>query len=157
MALEIERRFIVVDEGWQEEATEISQIQQGFLSLDRERIVRVRLVDRKRGRLTVKGIRVENRRHEFEYDIPVDDARFMLTELCVGPLIEKERAKLGHRSPGEWVVDTFSGSNKGLVIAEVEFDGQTELELPPWVGTEITSDDRYANSSLVQTPYTAWV
>ncbi|MGW5352151.1 CYTH domain-containing protein [Streptomyces sp. NPDC004031] len=156
MAVEIERRFLVTGDGWQQEATGSSTIVQGYLSLNPERIVRVRLVDGARARITVKGLRVGNRRHEFEYAVPADDARFMLAHLCVTPCIEKRRAVLGRRSPGEWVVDSFGGANTGLVVAEVEYDGTTAFDLPPWLGREISADDRYANSALVRAPYTAW-
>ncbi|MEU1880035.1 CYTH domain-containing protein [Streptosporangium sp. NPDC020072] len=156
MAVEIERRFLVSDDAWREEVTGVFAIRQGFLSLDRQRIVRVRLIGEKTGKLTVKGLRVENRRHEFEYDIPAQDAAFMLDEQCHHPLIVKERHVLGRRHPGEWVVDVFREANDGLVIAEVEFGKDEAITAPEWAGLEVSTDDRYANSSLVTNPFKYW-
>jgi adenylate cyclase len=53
-----------------------------------------------------------------------------------------------------WEVDVFEGENAGLIIAEVELaHEQQALDLPPWVGREITQDERYYNSRLVHLPF----
>lgn len=156
MAIERERKFLVSDDSWRREVTRSIEIVQGYLSVSRERIVRVRVVDGAEGRLTVKGVRVHDRRVEFEYPIPVADADAMLQTLCVRPLLEKRRHLLDKRSPGEWVVDEFRGGNGGLVLAEVEFEEEDRLELPRWLGAEVTRSDRYANSYLTEHPYTTW-
>ena len=55
------------------------------------------------------------------------------------------------------MVDEFLGSNAGLVLAEIELRSVAEpVPLPPWVGPEITGDERFANSSLYQRPYGSW-
>ncbi len=46
------------------------------------------------GILTIKGPNVGGTRLEYEYDIPIDEAREMLNELCHKPLIEKTRYKI---------------------------------------------------------------
>ena len=56
-----------------------------------------------------------------------------------------------------WEVDVFAGENKGLVMAEIELESEDEpVELPPWVGEEVTGDPRYRNTSLVDEPYSHW-
>jgi hypothetical protein len=51
----------------------------------------------------------------------------------------------------------FSGENYGLVIAEIELrDAHQPIELPPWIGREITGQPQYYNSSLVQRPFCSW-
>jgi adenylate cyclase len=76
--------------------------------------------------------------------------------LCEQPIIEKTR----YREPfgGKvWEIDVFHGSNSGLAVAEVELSSESEdIELPPWVGPEVSSDPRYKNSSLAKSPYKNW-
>lgn len=154
MSKEIERKFLVEGEGWRDGA-EALRIRQGYLSLTRQRTVRVRTVG-EHAYLTVKGEPVGTVRAEYEYSIPMDDAREMLDTLCEGPLIEKTRHRVdvGGR---EWVVDVFSGDNDGLVVAEVELEEEGQpIDLPPWVAREVTDDPRYLNVNLVRHPYKNW-
>jgi adenylate cyclase len=56
-----------------------------------------------------------------------------------------------------WEVDEFAGENAGLVIAEVELNQEhQQIELPPWVGAEVTGRAEYHNGSLAQRPYCTW-
>ena len=130
------------------------RLQQGYLSTDPERTVRIRLVG-ERAWLTIKGRSIGASRLEFEYSIPAADARQLLT-LCQSPLIDKTR----HRVPfagHTWEVDVFHGDNQGLVIAEVELEREGEdVQLPAWLGEEVTGDPAYYNSNLIRRPYCAW-
>jgi adenylate cyclase len=156
MGIEIERKFLLRDSGWRAEVAESVSLRQGYLSVAPNRVVRIRLVGDSHGFITIKGVRVGDRRTEFEYEIPADDAAFMLDHQCLRPLIEKTRHRLA-LSPGEWTVDEFSGANAGLVLAEIEVpEGVSVRELPPWLGQEVTEDDRYANSYLQEHPYQSW-
>jgi adenylate cyclase len=124
---------------------------QGYLSSDPSRSVRVRLAGEEAW-ITIKGRAVLTARAEFEYSIPVEDARELL-ELCLPSLIEKTRHRIQFGA-FVWEVDVFHGANEGLVMAEVELaDEADEPEIPPWVGVEVTGDKRYCNSSLAQVPY----
>ncbi len=151
MGIEIERKYLVTGTP---PAGEPSTIVQGYLSLDPERTVRVR-IRADRAYITVKGISVGAARAEFEYPIPVDDARAMLA-LAVGSIVEKVR----HRIPvGEhiWEVDVFAGANAGLVVAEIELASEdAPFERPGWIGAEVTSDHRYMNARLARTPFSSW-
>ena len=156
MAVEIEHKFLASDDGWRASIVRSGSLRQGYLSVDPPRTVRVRLVDDERGYLTIKGERVGNQRPEFEYEIPASDARTLLDQLCRRPLIEKVRHHLD-LSPGDWTVDEFSGANAGLVLIEAELaEGEALGQLPDWVDVDVTTDDRYANSSLQVTPYQQW-
>ena len=109
-----------------------------------------------RATLTVKGAQSGLTRAEYEYEIPVADAKQMLEELCERPLIEKVRhvVVVGE---GTWEIDEFSGVNAGLIVAEIELDHADQpIELPPWIGTEVTDDPRYFNSNLITHPYKEW-
>lgn len=154
MALEIERKFLTVSDRWKTLAEGITY-RQGYLSSEKERTVRVRTVET-RGFLTVKGASRGAVRVEFEYEIPLVDARQMLDHLCEKPLIEKIRRKITHAGL-VWEVDEFLGENQGLVVAEVELATEDQaVTLPDWVGVEVTHDARYFNSNLARTPYSRW-
>jgi CYTH domain-containing protein len=154
MGKEIERKYLVKGDAWKKLATGTSY-RQGYLSTVKERTVRVRTIDDK-GYLTIKGITIGATRVEYEYDIPVNDASDMLTNLCEQPLIEKNRYKIEYAGL-TWEVDEFFGDNDGLIIAEVELESEDQkIELPEWIGEEVTADPRYFNSNLTKHPYKNW-
>lgn len=153
MAQEIERKFLLRDDRWRGGAPG-AEIRQGYLQADAERTVRVRIAG-SRAFLTVKGPIKGVSRLEFEYAVPVSEARQML-ELCRRPLIEKTRYRIEHAGM-VWEVDEFHGENAGLVLAEIELSAENQtFEKPAWVGTEVTGDFRYYNSSLMREPYSRW-
>ncbi|GAB4280010.1 MAG: CYTH domain-containing protein [Deferrisomatales bacterium] len=154
MGQEIERKFLVRGDRWKVGARGVPY-RQGYLSTDPERTVRVRVVG-DRGFLTIKGKPRGIAREEFEYRIPAADAHALLDRLCLKPLIEKTRYRVavgGHT----WEVDEFAGDNAGLVLAEVELaHPDEEVELPEWVGEEVSHDPRYCNANLVRRPFATW-
>lgn len=154
MGTEIERKYLVIGDAWRSGAIGIVY-RQGYLCTTPERTVRVRMAGAK-GYLTVKGSRKGVSRLEFEYEVPPADATVMLDALCIRPLIEKTRFRIPHEGL-IWEVDEFAGENAGLVIAEVELLREDqEVKLPPWVGKEVSADDRYANSNLAVRPFSTW-
>lgn len=154
MPKEIERKFLVLD-GWQKDCLESKHCLQGFICISKEKTIRVRVVSDK-GYLTVKGATEGMTRLEYEYEIPLEDAKEMLSTLCIKPLIEKQRHYCKHKGH-LWEVDVFMGANQGLVLAEIELKDPKEIfEKPSWVGQEVTDDPRYYNASLVSLPYSKW-
>ncbi len=154
MGKEIERKFLVKGEKWKT-AAKGTVYRQGYLSSVKERVVRVRTIENK-GFLTIKGITKGVSRSEFEYEISVEDADIMLDEICEKPIIEKKRYKI---AVGALVfeVDEFFGENEGLVVAEVELvDEKQKIDLPEWIGTEVSGDSRYFNSNLIKHPFKKW-
>ena len=147
MAKEIERKFLVRSDGWRSAAETKSSLRQGYIASMDDRSVRVRILDGRKARLTIKIGRSAITRDEFEYDIPVADAEELLQN-AIGIVIEKTR----HRVPYEgfvWEVDVFAGEHRGLVIAEVEMTAETDKPaLPAWLGREVTGDFRYSNQAL---------
>lgn len=154
MALEIERKFLVRDTGITDTLTG-ERLTQGYLSHDKNATVRVRIAGDSAW-LTIKGKTEGATRSEFEYPIPVDEARSMLDELCGQGVIDKTR----YRQPqGElcWEIDVFHGDNEGLVVAEIELPSEdTPFDKPEWLGEEVTGEVRYYNSALSNTPYQQW-
>ncbi|HKK05748.1 MAG TPA: CYTH domain-containing protein [Gammaproteobacteria bacterium] len=155
MATEIERKFLVTDDRWRNDADGGTPYRQGYLVGSERASVRVRLQGEK-AYLNIKSATLGVRRLEFEYPVPAEDARVMLESLCDKPLIEKTRHFIdygGHR----WEIDVFGAENAGLVVAEIELDDEQEdFERPPWLGEEVSHDPRYYNVSLVRHPYKDW-
>ena len=154
MAVESERKFLVIGDAWKTGAAGVAY-RQGYLSTVKERTVRVRTVG-DRGFLTVKGLTRGISRLEFEYAIPAADAGRMLDELCERPLIVKTRYRVPFGGL-VWEIDEFHDENEGLVVAEVELsESGQRFDRPAWVGTEVSDDPRYFNSNLILHPYRTW-
>jgi adenylate cyclase len=146
MAKEIERKFLVRDDGWRDFVIETIRLRQAYIASMEDRSVRVRLADDTLATLTVKiGKRMT--RDEFEYTIPVADAEELMAA-AVGVTIVKTR----HRVPYKgfvWEVDIFGGLYEGLKIAEVEMRSEgDDPDLPEWLGEEVTGQHRYSNQAL---------
>ena len=153
MGKEIERKFLVKNDDYKRCILDSKKIKQGYLCLDPERAVRVRLAGN-RGFLTVKGKTnmAGTTRDEWETEISPHDAAEML-KLCQDGIIEKTRHTVNYKGY-TYEVDEFEGDNKGLVLAELELDADDDIyEKPPWLGEEVTGDDRYYNLSLVKKPF----
>lgn len=147
MGREIERKFLTTSDAWRAGA-DGTPIRQGYLCDVPERTVRVRLAGGKAW-LTVKGLTHGATRAEFEYPIPAAEAVEMLDGLCIS-VLEKTRWRVpfGGRS---WEVDEFHGRHAGLVVAEIELESEdAKIDLPPWIGREVTDDPRYYNSNLAK-------
>ena len=156
MAIEIERKFLVKNDGFKSESIKEKRITQGYLSSVPERTVRVRIKGEK-GFMTIKGMGNESgaTRFEWEKEISVEDTKDLL-KLCEPGIIDKTRyiVKSGVHT---FEVDEFYGENEGLTVAEVELSSEDEkFEKPDWLGEEVTGDVRYFNSMLMKNPFSAW-
>lgn len=151
--VEIERKFLVNTALWKPLVNGI-KIRQGYLSVDPERVVRVRIAD-ERAFLTIKGRSRGIVRTEIEYEIPKNEAE-VLIGLCLDFPVEKTRYK---ENIGDvvWEIDVFEGANESLVMAEVELaDENQKVDLPEWVGDEVSFDSRYYNSWISKNPFSKW-
>jgi adenylate cyclase len=156
MAQEIERKFLVKDDSFKEQAEKSMRITQGYLSSVPERTVRVRIKGDK-GYITIKGIGNESgtSRYEWEKEILVNEVEDLL-KICEPGVIDKTRylVKVGDHT---FEVDEFYGDNEGLVVAEVELKDENEnFEKPSWLGKEVTGDKRFFNSMLMKNPFKNW-
>ena len=153
MGVEIERKFLVKSDQWRDLASG-ELYRQGYIPT-LESTVRIRVVN-DQGFITIKGITQGISRAEFEYEIPLEDATQMLDPLCKPPLIEKYRHKI-ELNGLVWEVDEFLGENRGLTIAEVELKSADQaIDLPEWIGEDVSHDPRYYNSNLTKHPFTTW-
>jgi adenylate cyclase len=154
VGVEIERKFLLAGTGWRALGQPVL-LRQGYLSSQRERVVRVR-VEGERAYLTIKGASVGATRAEWEYPIPLADANELLERLCEQPIIEKLRRRIEFGG-NVWEVDEFLGVNQGLVVAEIELTAENQpFDKPEWIGAEVTHDQRYFNSNLVREPFSRW-
>jgi adenylate cyclase len=154
MAKEIERKFLVRPRKWSDLGSGLA-IRQGYLFASKQCSVRVRTYGDK-AFVTIKGHTTEITRDEYEYEIPLADANEILASLCEHSPIEKTRYRIvfkGHT----FEVDEFAGANRGLTVAEVELkDPGEQVELPDWVGREVSGEPRYFNSNLSIKPFSTW-
>lgn len=174
MGLEIERRFLVVGDGWRPHVRWQAELQQGYLSSAPDGFtLRVRLSpdgggqqlpDTGRAWLTLKapaggpqrqaGPREGLVRQEFEYPIPPADAAALLA------LTAHRLCKCRHALDlpgGDWVVDVFEGANAPLVVAEVELSTPDQpVAVPAWCGLELTGRHELSNAALAHTPFASW-
>lgn len=161
MAIEIERKFLVISDEWKQHVATVEELAQGYLAASPTALVRVR-ASRTRGWITIKGQQLGEttdvlKRVEYEYVIPVDDARDIIADLAQSA-VTKTRYTLDY-APHQWTVDVFHGDNDGLVLLEIEGDTVGELDaqsLPEWVGADVSDDSRMSNAYLSHSPYTTW-
>lgn len=150
MGTETERKFLVTGDGWLAQADEGTQIRQAYLAMDEERQVRVRIIDGASATLTIKTGGAALSRAEFEYDIPLDDAKALI-EHCAGQPIAKTRYKVAAGGGLTWEIDRFRDSHEGLVIAEIEMDSEAAtFDRPDWLGEDVTGNPDYYNASLAR-------
>ena len=155
MGVEIERKFLLKNDGWRSQVVDSVRISQGYLTQNSGiNSVRVRLSGDD-ANINIKSRELAIRRQEYEYAIPADDARRMLDSLCVG-VVEKTRHHVKHAGT-VWEVDEFAGENQGLLVAEIELESEdAHFDRPDWLGEEVSHDARYYNVNLINHPYSAW-
>jgi len=180
VALEIERRFLVVGEGWRHHSLWERSLHQGYLVAAADGLtLRVRTTaplaeagppeaagvgDRpepsSQAFLTLKAAPPAAFsgpalcRLEFEYPIPLGDAEELLSVAAAS--LRKRRHGLD-LSGGDWVLDVFEGDNAPLVLAEVELASADQAVLiPPWCGREVTGRHELSNAALAHPPFARW-
>lgn len=154
MTIEIERRFLLKNDSWRALAGEPETMQQGYLSVEKERTIRVRIIGN-RAWLTLKGYISDVARSEFEYEIPLPHAETMMQTMCPFKL-EKRRYKIDYQG-FVFEIDEYFGDNAPLIVAELELPSEdTVFAEPEWLGEEITCNGRFTNAYLSKHPYSEW-
>lgn len=165
MGKEIEHKFLTKSNAYRQLGSG-TFYRQGYIPTLNGMTVRVRIAGT-RAFVTFKDHAVGLTRHEFEYEVPVEEAQQMLNLMCSPEQIQKTRyivpACDGIAPDGSivknlhWEIDEFGGENEGLVVAEIEVPEEgTTFTLPDWIGPEVTGDHRYYNSQLCKHPYKSW-
>ncbi len=156
MSIEIERKFLVKNDLYKKESFKCAKIKQGFLNSNKNRVVRIRIIDSK-GFITIKGISSKNglTRFEWEKEIDCNEAKSLLY-LCEKGVIEKNRYFVNYDSH-IYEIDEFIGENEGLVVAEIELKTEDEnFKKPSWLGQEVTGITKYYNSELSKKAFKNW-
>jgi adenylate cyclase len=154
MGIEIERKFLLASDAWRAEVERSQSMDQGYLGGEHAS-VRVRIAGQV-AFLNIKSKQGGAARLEFEYPLPLDDARQLLDRLALPGRIAKYRHYLRHAGH-LWEIDEFEGDNAGLIVAEIELGSEDEAFVrPPWLGAEVTHELRYYNAALAQHPYGRW-
>lgn len=156
MGIEIERKFLIVNEDFKELSFQKKYIKQGYLNSDKNRAVRIRITD-DAAFLTIKGISNTSgaTRFEWEKEIPLEEAKELML-LCEPGIIEKYRYyhRVNHHI---FEIDEFFGENEGLLLAEIELSSENEnFTHPSYLGKEVTGDEKYYNSFLSKNPFKNW-
>ena len=149
MATETERKFIVKGE-FRHLAVKEIQISQYYLSIDLHKTIRLRVKDND-AYLTVKASLSKGSisRSEWEFKIPVSDAREMMSVCLPGKIIKTRYMVPSGRHIFE--VDVFHDKNEGLIIAEIELSSEDEqFETPGWLGEEVTGKAEFYNANLIK-------
>ena len=155
MPREIERKFLVADDSWREGADAGRRLRQAYLAETERAAIRVRIEDGARAVLTIKSAEPGLSRAEFEYSVPVAEAE-ALTDLRQGGVLDKTRYRTPHGGR-VWEIDVYAGENDGLTIAEVELDSESDkIDLPTWLGPEVTDSPRYYAAKLARRPFRDW-
>ena len=156
MKTEIERKFLVVGDTWRDAADGGLLCEQGYISSDPENVtVRVRVLG-SQGFLTLKGPTKGISRSEMEYEIPIEEAEYMLRSFCGARVVSKTRYLLEINGL-QWEIDEFSGANQGLIIAEIELESEDHpFDKPDWLSEEVSFDPRYFNVALSSNPIATW-
>ena len=153
MGKEIERKFLV-DKSRLPNNLEGTKYTQGYISITDSGIVRVRI----KGDIaviTIKSAGLGISRDEFEYQIPMDDAKSLL-ELFNDGVIYKTRYDIVYEGK-KWQIDQVHRDNEGLWIAEIELQFENEyFEIPKWVLEEVTGNEKYYNSYLSKHSFKSW-
>ncbi len=154
MGIEIERKFLVDEEKLRRFLGRGTSFEQGYFPTSDLTTVRIRIAGDS-AFLTIKGKTTGATRSEFEYPVPLSEAREMLDQFCDKTIIKKRYFIKQDQHTFE--VDIFEGENAGLIVAEVELSSENEtVNLPEWITKEVTHDSRYYNSQLLQNPISKW-
>ncbi len=155
MPQEIERKYLLSSNAWKALSHQSIRMHQGYLCNNSQSSVRIR-IENQAANINIKSMTVGISRAEYEYSIPVEEAKELLDTLCKKPQVQKTRYLVSH-SGKLWEIDEFKGDNKGLIVAEIELESEDEvIELPEWVGKEVSHHERYYNMRLAEYPYSQW-
>lgn len=149
MAIETERKFLVKGE-FRHLAAGKEEIVQTYLTIDQDKTIRLRAIDDK-AFITIKSRPKANSisRNEWEFEIPVEDAREMMAISLPGRIVKTRYLIPAGRHTFE--VDVFHDKNEGLIVAEIELQTEDEVfDKPEWLGQEVTGQPQYYNANLIK-------
>ncbi|HEY4092449.1 MAG TPA: CYTH domain-containing protein [Luteibacter sp.] len=161
MGIEIERKFLLAGDGWRAQVERSEPMAQGYLvgmgaieGGHAKSSVRLR-ISGEQAWLNIKSATLGIERQEYEYAVPLADARHMLDTLADGR-VEKVRHHV-MLDGAHFEIDEFTGANQGLIVAEIELDSaDAAYPTPGWLGREVSDQVRYYNVNLIDRPFNTW-
>jgi CYTH domain-containing protein len=145
---EIERKFLLKRFPPDLKKFPHDTIEQGYLAVGRGGL-QVRL--RKKGSILSLAYKEGTRGGREEREIRLSLAQFnTLWPATAGRRLTKVRYDVPWKKH-TIEIDIYRGRHDGLVVAEVEFDGQksaAEFQPPDWVGRDVTGKPKYSNVGL---------
>ncbi len=155
MPIEIERKFLLANDGWRALVERSAYMSQAYLGGTRCS-TRVRIAG-EAAWLNIKSLERGAARLEYEYAIPATEAREIIERLADGPVVSKTRHYV-RIEDHVFEIDEFDGENLGLIVAEIELAHSDEqFPRPDWLGADVTADERYYNVRLAQLPFSRWL
>lgn len=155
MAIEIERKFLILNDSWKASKPHFKYYKQAYFCNTEKVSIRVRITQGKAW-VSFKSATRNISRFEFEYPVPIEEAEQMMQQFSVGAMVSKTRYFLPI-DKHIWEIDVFDGENEGLCVAEIELESEQEPFIKPeWLGAEVSHDERYLNCNLVDHPYSQW-
>ena len=153
MNIEIERKFTV--NRLPTDIVNSIDIEQFYMLIDDNFVQRLRIFDNQKAIISLKQNCAGLKRYEFEYSIPLSDAKKIIS---IGNFLSVKKIRHEVLIDGlKWEVDQFLDKNQGLVIAEVELESENQkLDLPLWIEKDVTNQNKYYNYNLATKPYISW-
>lgn len=151
--IEIERKFLIKKKPAVPPVA--SQfIRQGYIAREGGNTVRIR----EQNGIYILSVKARSEgigRHELEWEVPKEEGEILFSVLPHAA-IEKTR-EIYEYAGLTWELDIFAGVNKGLVVAEVELASEDQhVELPDWVGPEVTGLSKFYNANIATNPFSNW-
>jgi len=144
--MEVERKFRLQSPP-DLSGSEADPIEQGYLAVGADGEVRLR----RKGEQTLLTVKRGAGLSRGEAEVEISPEQFeVLWPLTEGRRLRKRR----HLLPEDGLeieVDIYEGELDGLIVAEVEFDSEDQarsFKPPPWLGDEVTGDERFLNENL---------
>lgn len=152
-SIEIERKYLVLERP-SAKPDKIHKIRQGYIAREDGNSVRIR---EKNGKyiLSIKTAHHSGGRHELEYVVSEEEGEILFSSITHKEIIKTR--EIYYIGTDIWEVDIFDGANKGLIVAEIELKSyDQQIDLPSWVGPEVTDLSKFYNANLAYNPFDNW-
>lgn len=154
--MEIERKFLtnrkLTIKLLQQSAKAIHVYEQGYLNDENGQKLRIRIADRKKAIITIKGpsVLVDGAlvRPEDESEMELRGGLLLLAQ-CKKKIVKVRYIVDYMKTIHE--VDLFVNLPQKIILTEIEMKNTKEaLHLAPWVGKEVSNDESFSNAKMIR-------
>lgn len=129
----------------------------GVIVAEKHPTVRVRTTSRGTGVLTIKARGDGLSRPEYEYEIAQGIAQWIIRDFSKAYIDKTRYVFPAAGTDLHWELDVFTGSNTGLVVAEIEIPtADTKIPEPLWLAKDVTFQPEFTNVALSRKPFDQW-